>query len=103
MMSNIIRNYLFATTAFGASYKMLMLWNATVETCIDGKTALRPLLMGEKLVAFSLGTVCSPLLAPLWAMQSLDHLDMYMMGKTPKELGIGHRTRRDTLFDHVYL
>lgn len=95
----LLRNYFAVAMGYGAAHKLVLLWNADVETYTKiGKTR-RPMLMGEKLSAFALGMVYSPLLSPVWLMTDLDYLDMYMSGKKPSDYGYGQE--RSSTFDYV--
>lgn len=96
-------NYLRASTTFGAAYKTYILWDAQVETTtyLDKKKQLRPLFMGEKMMAFTGGMIYSPLLAPWWFSMFVDHLDMYRHGKSPYDCG--YTTERKTFADYIFM
>lgn len=92
--------YLGCTMGYGALHKYAVLWNGNVEAKIDGQYKMRPMLIGEKLYVFAAGLVYSPFLAPVWATEDLDRIDMYFMGKQPEQLG--YDIKRTTLFDYIY-
>lgn len=94
---------------FGGSYKVAILWNGEIESWVEEslpqqqqtkKKIMRPMLMGEKIMAFMWGTAMSPVLAPLWMCHQLNYLDMYMQGKKPKELG--YESPRRCIMDYVF-
>lgn len=116
--ANPLRNYtlfekiILGNVVFGSSYKLGILWNATVEATVDDPNAnpnalykqkriVRPMLMGEKIAAFLWGSAMSPVLAPLWLCNQLNYLDIYMQGKKPKDLG--YVTDRRSLLDYVFM
>ena len=89
--------YVVGSLGYGALHKLGILWDARVD---GARNEQRPMLLGEKLSAFSLGLVYSPLLSPVWLMNDLDRLDLYMSGKRPQDYGYG-ADRYCSLFDYV--
>jgi len=97
----LLNKYLIGSMMYGALYKGTLLWNAKIETGYLEKKRVRPMLLGEKCVAFTIGVSMSPVLAPFWFSKQLDYMDMVFKGKTPEELG--YEVRRRGMLDWVFL
>jgi hypothetical protein len=105
-LMGFIEKYGVGTMIFGAAYKALILHNGTIDTYahVPGsdtkKKIKRPLLLGEKLICFSMGVAISPMLAPFWVCRQLDRFDIAWRDKTPQEMGYdGNRT---TVLDYLF-
>lgn len=101
MINKHLFNYLRASTTFGAAYKTYYIWDAEVDTYNSEKRSRRPLFLGEKICAFSLGLVYSPLLAPWWALNIVDRIDISLRGKAPHDYG--YKTERTSFADYIFL
>jgi hypothetical protein len=104
MASKHFINYLVASTTFGAAYKTYFIWDAEVETYNynnNKERVRRPLFLGEKICAFSLGMLYSPLLAPWWALNCVDRIDISLRGKVPHDFG--YDTERKSFTDYVFM
>jgi hypothetical protein len=101
-MGSVFEKIILGNVVFGSSYKIGILWDATIETPggEPNRNKMRPMLMGEKIGVFLWGTAMSPVLAPLWMCNQLNYLDIYRQGKTPKDFG--YNTVRKSLLDYVF-
>lgn len=88
MPSQLFINYAKTCIAFGIPYKFFVLWDAKIETYAKAKTIQRPMLAGEKLSAFGISMVYSPVLAPFWISNCLDKIDIYFSRLNAEEIGV---------------
>lgn len=100
-----IEKYGVGAMIFGATYKALILHNGTIDIYAQlpdsdtKKKIKRPLLLGEKLLCFTMGVALSPVLAPIWACRQLDRFDIAWRDKTPQEMG--YDANRTTILDYL--
>lgn len=100
-MNSFLKNYLIGATGFSAIYKTGILWDAKIQTYDNNyKNYTRPLFLGEKLLLFSASMAYSPLLAPVWAANCLDHIDIRLRGKKPEDYHYGTKPFT-SWFDHI--
>ena len=99
MNNHYVLKYLQYSTTFGTAYKLWHIWDAHVET--PTKIGLRPLFLGEKIFATTLGIVYSPVLAPYWVLRCVDCIDMSLRGKTPEYYG--YDTMRKSVIDYIFM
>lgn len=88
-----IGRYYIGAAAYGASRKIVQLWDANevYTNTTTNKLAKKPMLMGNKMCAFALGVACSSVMAPLWVMGDLNRIDIYMKGESYDEYGFHER------------
>lgn len=94
-----MRNYFLGSAAFTAMYKLTNLWDGKIEATVGGKTTMRPMLLGEKLTAFSVSMLYSPVGAPWWFMLLLNRVDIRLQGKLPEDFG--YNVRYHSLIEHI--
>lgn len=96
---SLLKKYMIGAAAFTAMYKVCNLWDGKIEATIGSQTVMRPMLMGEKLTAFSVSMLYSPVGAPWWFMLFLDKVDMRLQGKRPEDLG--YDDKKKWLVEHI--
>ena len=96
MFKDVFVKYVLATQAYGTLRRMISLWDGEVYS-YDKKKHV-PMLLGDKLSACAVSMAYAPILAPLWIVNDLNHVDIYMRRHKPDDYDIP--TPR-SWFDHV--
>ena len=110
-MSSFLKKYYVAASIYGAVHKISILNQATIDAYVPNPSAAsnalfkekkiqRPMLLGEKITAFTVGVIISPCFAPFWISDHLNRLDLLVRDKKAEEYG--YSIRRTILLDYIF-
>lgn len=89
-----LRYYLMFAYSYTWVRKFLQLWDAKSERAIPTHTlganikyVMKPMLMGEKLGIFGACLIMAPCMMPVYLVNDLNKVDIYMKGECSKDYG----------------
>ena len=95
MTGPAILRYVGTASAYTVLHKFPSLWDGAVEGR-NGK--MRRMLAGEKVGALALSLAIGPVLAPVWLLDDVNRLDVFMLGHAQEEYGYSQKT---CIYRHV--
>jgi hypothetical protein len=83
--------------SYGYIRSMLKLWDADVRVTHDNQ--MKPMLLGDKIAAFTGSLFLTPFLAPFWVINDVNRIDLYFRGGSISEYGL--QRKPSTILQHI--
>jgi hypothetical protein len=84
-IQTFFRRYFLGAAAYGSARKILQLWDAKTYSYSGYNEPPKPMPLGDKLGVFTASIIAAPYITPIWVVEDLNYLDVYMRGHNPDE------------------
>jgi hypothetical protein len=101
-MNNILRNYFLGAAAYGATRKLFQLWDAKTSYYSECNEPMKPMPLGDKLGVFAASIALAPYLSPMWVLEDINYMDVYLSGRDPKEF-FKNNNKCITGIDYIFM
>lgn len=98
--TKMLYQYMVGAAAYGSIRKTCHLWDAQTHAYSSYNEDPKPMPLGDKLCVFATSVMCSAYLTPIWAVNDLNYIDVYLSGRDPQKF-FGTDNKRYYALDYV--